>query len=119
VHAIGSKGHTILNSAQTINGSARSILSSGNSILSRVNSIDKAVANIVTGLASPIDTTAQAIKQDFIGIDARVGQEGRSGAFASTVVGHANSIDCSLPVGLLGGILPKIGLKLGSTGCHQ
>jgi methyl-accepting chemotaxis protein len=119
VHAIGSKGRTILNSAQTINGSARSILSSGNSILSRVNSIDKAVANIVTGLASPIDTTALAIKQDFIGIDARVGQEGRSGAFASTVVGHANSIDCSLPVGLLGGILPRIGLKLGSTGCHQ
>jgi hypothetical protein len=102
VRSIGSKGRTILNSAQTINGSARNILSSGNSILSRVNSIDKAVANIVTGLAGPIDTTAQAIKKDFVGIDERVGQEGRGGSFASTVVGHANSIDCSTPVDLVG-----------------
>lgn len=129
VGAIGSKVRTILNSAQTINGSVRSILSNGNSILSRVNSIDKAVSNIVGGLATPINETALAIKKDFIGIDERVGQQGRGGAFASTVNGHANSIDCSVPVDLLGLsptlsklLQPIIGTKkggLGGAGCRN
>ena len=95
VKSIGSRGRTILSSAREINGSARSILSSGGSILSRVNSIDKAVATIV-GIATDINTTALAIKQDFVGIDANVGQDLRGGAFGSSVVGHANSIDCSV-----------------------
>jgi len=102
VGSIGSSVKQINSSAQEINGSARSILSSGNSILSRVNSIDRGVATIVGDLASPVNTTALAIKKDFIGIDERVGQEGRGGAFASTVNGHANSIDCSTPVALAG-----------------
>jgi hypothetical protein len=86
---------------KTINGSAKSILSSGGSILSRVNNIDKAVATIV-GLATDIRDTALPIKKDFIGIDANVGQQGRGGAFASHINGHANSIDCSVPFDLLG-----------------
>ncbi len=102
VGSIGSSVQSIDRSAKEINSSARSILSSGNSILSRVNSIDRGVTTIVGDLASPINDTAKNIKQDFIGIDARVGQEGRGGSFASTVVGHANSIDCSLPVDLVG-----------------
>lgn len=89
-------------SVREINASARGILSSGNSILSRVNSIDRGVATIVGDLASPINETAKAIKQDFIGIDANVGQQGRGGPFASHINGHANSIDCSGPVDLLG-----------------
>ena len=42
------------------------------------------------------------IKKDFIGIDANVAQQGRGGAFASHINGHANSIDCSVPFDLLG-----------------
>jgi len=102
VGSIGSSVQSINRSASEINTSARSILTSGNSILSRVNSIDRGVATIVGDLASPINDTAKNIKKDFIGIDERVGQERRGGSFASTVVGHANSIDCSLPVSLLG-----------------
>ncbi len=94
VLSIGSSGQSILRDVRTINASARGILSSGGSILSRVNSIDRAVATIV-GLATQIEGTAKPIKQDFIGIDANVGQDGRGGAFGSHVVGHANSIDCS------------------------
>src|SRR5918998_233996 len=102
VGSIGQSVRTIDRSAKEIRGSARNILSSGNSILSRVNSIDRGVTTIVGDLASPINNTAKNIKQDFIGIDARVGQQGRGGAFASTVNGHANSIDCSVPVALGG-----------------
>ncbi len=102
VGSIGGSVRSIDRSAKEIRSSARSILSSGNSILSRVNSIDRGVSTIVGDLASPINTTAKAIKQDFVGIDARVGQDGRNGNFASTVVGHANSIDCSGAVTLLG-----------------
>ena len=94
VLSIGGAGRSILRSAREINASARSILSSGGSILSRVNTIDRAVATIV-GLATDADTTLKAVKQDFIGIDANVGQERRGGRFGSHVVGHANSIDCS------------------------
>jgi methyl-accepting chemotaxis protein len=121
VKAIGRKGGTILNSAQTINGSARSILSSGNSILSRVNSIDRAVATIVTNLATPADTQLKAIKVDFVGIDERVAQQGRGGNFASTINGHANSIDCSAPFnGVLPALLsPVLGKGFGGTGCKQ
>jgi methyl-accepting chemotaxis protein len=124
VNNIGGSVQTIQRSAQEINGSARSILSSGNSILSRVNSIDRGVATIVGDLATPVDTTAKAIKQDFIGIDARVGQEGRDGRFGSHVVGHANSIDCSVPVDLAGvnGLVQSLvsalsGTKFGGAGC--
>ena len=119
VHAIGSKGGTILRSAREINGSARSILSSGNSILSRVNSIDTAVTKNVLTLASTIDTQAQAIKKDFIGIDANVAQQGRGGPFASTINGHANSIDCSAPFnGILTPLLqPVLGKGFGGSGC--
>jgi methyl-accepting chemotaxis protein len=116
VNSIGSSVNTINGATKTINASARGILTSGGSILSRVNSIDRALANII-GLASTIDGTAQNIKKDFVGIDERVGQEGRGGRFASTVVGHANSIDCSLPVNLAGLNLDLGILRLGSTGC--
>ncbi|MDP2711939.1 MAG: hypothetical protein Q8O56_12030 [Solirubrobacteraceae bacterium] len=116
VKSIGSKGRTILNSAQSINGSVRNILSSGGSILSRVNNIDRTVATIV-GLATEIDTTAKAIKQDFIGIDANVGQDGRGGPFGSHIVGHANSIDCSAAVDL-GGLLGNV-VKPRGNACRR
>jgi methyl-accepting chemotaxis protein len=106
VNSIGSSVNTINGATKTINASARGILTSGGSTL----------ANII-GLASTIDGTAQNIKKDFVGIDERVGQEGRGGRFASTVVGHANSIDCSLPVNLAGLNLDLGILRLGSTGC--
>lgn len=102
VNSIGSSVQTILRTARGVNSDVRNILSSGNSILSRVNSIDRGVTTIVGGLASPINETAKNIKQDFIGIDANVGQERRGGAFASHIVGHANSIDCSGAIDLLG-----------------
>jgi len=126
VSSIGDSVRTIDRSAKEIRGSARSILSSGNSILSRVNSIDRGVATIVGDLASPVNTTALAIKKDFIGIDERVGQDGRNGAFASTVVGHANSIDCSVPVALVGldNLLRSLrealsANRIGGSGCKQ
>jgi methyl-accepting chemotaxis protein len=126
VLSIGSAGGTILRSARQINTSAKSILSSGGSILTRVNSIDKAVATIV-GLATDIDNTAKPIKQDFIGIDANVAQQGRGGNFASHINGHANSIDCSLPFDLVGlddTLAPLLGgitdpVRFGGTGCVQ
>jgi len=126
VTGIGSDVGSIRRTVAEINTSAKSILSSGGSILSRVNSIDKAVANIV-GLATDIDGTAKPIKQDFIAIDANVAQQGRGGAFASHINGHANSIDCSGPIDLLGlnkalaGILgdPPARGGLGGTGCRQ
>ena len=126
VLSIGSAGNTILRSARQINTSARSILSSGGSILTRVNSIDKAVATIV-GLATDIDNTAKPIKQDFIGIDANVGQQGRNGVFASHINGHANSIDCSAPFDLLGlddALAPLLGgitdpVRFGGEGCQR
>jgi len=119
VNSIGSKVRNINRSAQEINGSARSILSSGNSILSRVNSIDTAVTKNVISLASTIDNQAQSIKKDFIGIDANVGQQGRNGAFAAHINGHANSIDCSVPFnGVLTKLLqPVLGKKFGGSGC--
>ncbi len=123
VKSIGSTASTILVRAREINGSARSILSSGNSILSRVNTIDRAVANIVNNLAGPIDKQVVAIKSDFVGIDANVGQQGRGGAFASHINGHANSIDCSAAVDLLGlnSLLGVVGLSgtksIGGAGC--
>lgn len=123
VNSIGSSVQTILRTAQGINGDVRNILSSGNSILSRVNSIDRGVATIVGERASPINDTAKNIKQDFIGIDARVGQDGRNGNFASTVVGHANSIDCSAAVDLggLNALLQKLvdPVRFGGSGCKQ
>ena len=126
VLSIGSAGGTILRSARQINTSAKSILSSGGSILTRVNSIDKAVATIV-GLATDIDNTAKPIKRDFIGIDANVAQQGRGGAFASHINGHANSIDCSVPFDLAGlddALAPLLGgitdpVRFGGTGCSR
>jgi len=121
VNSIGSKVRTINRSAQEINGSVRNILSSGNSILSRVNSIDQGVGEIVSEHAKAIDTTAKAIKVDFVGIDANVAQQGRGGNFASTINGHANSIDCSAPFnGVLGAVLaPVLGKGFGGAGCKQ
>ncbi len=126
VLGIGSDVGEIRRSASQISDSARSINSSAGSILTRVNSIDKAVANIV-GLATDIDNTAKPIKKDFIGIDENVAQQGRGGAFASHINGHANSIDCSGPVDLLGlnkalaGLLGDTPARggLGGTGCQQ
>lgn len=128
VLSIGNSGRTILRSAREINTSARSILSSGGSILNRVNSIDKSVATIV-GLAREIDDTANAIEPDFVGIDANVAQQGRGGAFASHINGHANSIDCSPPFDLLGldpaltrlldPVLPAKPVSFGGDGCQQ
>lgn len=118
VNGIGGNVQRIERSVRDIHASARGILTSGNSILSRVNSIDRGVATIVGDLASPINTTAKAIKQDFIGIDANVGQQGRGGAFASHINGHANSIDCSLPFDLLGlesSLLQPLRAALGDT----
>jgi methyl-accepting chemotaxis protein len=117
-------GDSILRDVRTINASARGILSSGGSILTRVNSIDKAVATIV-GLATDIENTAAPIKQDFVGIDANVAQQGRGGNFASTINGHANSIDCSGPFDLLGlddTLAPLVGgitdpVQFGGSGC--
>ena len=124
VNSIGSSVQTIQRTADNINGDVRNILSSGNSILSRVNSIDRGVTRIVGDLASPINDTAKNIKQDFIGIDARVGQDNRGGRFASTVVGHANSIDCSgaITLGGLDTLLQSLrtalgGTKFGGSGC--
>lgn len=126
VKSIGGSVQSIDRATKEINSSARSILSSGNSILSRVNSIDRGVATIVGDLASPVNTTALAIKQDFIGIDARVGQDGRGGSFGSHVVGHANSIDCSagVTIGGLGSLLQSLqnalgGNRIGGSGCKQ
>jgi len=121
VNSIGSKVRNINRSAQEINGSARSILSSGNSILSRVNSIDTAVTKNVISLASTIDNQAQAIKKDFIGIDANVGQQGRNGAFAAHINGHANSIDCAAVFnGALTPLLaPILGKKFGGARCQS
>lgn len=130
VLGIGGSVASIQRSVRTINNSARSILSSGGSILSRVNSIDRAVATIV-GLAESIDGVAAPIKTDFVGIDANVGQQGRGGAFASHINGHANSIDCSVPFDLLGLddpvtelLEPVLGgitdpVSFGGTGCSQ
>lgn len=124
VLGIGGNVGTVRRSVREINTSARNILSSGGSILTRVNSIDKAVANIV-GLATDIDNTAKPIKTDFIGIDANVGQQGRGGAFASHINGHANSIDCSAPFDLAGlddVLAPILGgatKGFGGTGCTR
>ena len=124
VLSIRSSGDSILRSAREINTSAKSILSSGGSILARVNSIDKAVATIV-GLATDIDNTAKPIKKDFIGIDANVGEQGRNGAFASHINGHANSIDCSEPFDLgglddvLAPLLGGITEGFGGAGCQR
>ena len=126
VLSIGRSGGSILRDVRTINASVDNILSSGGSILTRVNSIDKAVATIV-GLATDIDNTAKPIKQDFIGIDANVAQQGRNGAFASHINGHANSIDCSAPFDLLGlddTLAPLLGgisspVSFGGAGCTQ
>ena len=121
VKSIGAKVDNVDRATKEINASARSILASGNSILSRVNSIDRAVTTIVSDLATPVDTTAKAIKQDFVGIDARVGQQGRDGAFASHINGHANSIDCSAPFnGVLPQLLqPVLGDSFGGAGCKR
>ena len=124
VGGIGSDVQSIGRSVREINASARGILTSGNSILSRVNSIDRGVATIVGDLASPINDTAKNIKQDFIGIDARVGQDGRDGRFGSHVVGHANSIDCAgaVTLGGLDELLQSLrnalaGTRFGGSGC--
>lgn len=133
VNSIGRSVQSINSDVKTINNSAKSILSSGGSILSRVNVIDKAVATIV-GLATDIESGSggfENIKKDFIGIDANVGQQGRGGAFASHINGHANSIDCSVPFDLLGvsdtlegllgpvlNVVPKTG-GFGGSGCQQ
>jgi len=92
--SVGESARSILTSAREINGSSRGILSNTGSILSRVNSIDRGVALIVKQ-STEIGDVAKTIKQDSVGIDANVGQEGRGGPFASSIVGHANSIDCS------------------------
>ena len=124
VLGLGSDVGTVNRSVREINASARGILTSGNSILSEVNSIDRGVATIVGDLAAPIDTTAAAILQDFEGIDAEVGQQGRDGPFASHIVGHANSIDCSAPITLVGlnTLVQNLenaltGNRIGGTGC--
>ncbi len=92
--SVGESARSILTSAREINASSQSILSNGGSILSRVNSIDRGVAMIVKQ-STEIGDVAKLINQDSTGIDANVGQEGRGGPFASSIVGHANSIDCS------------------------
>lgn len=124
VNSIGSSVQTIQRTAQGINSDVRNILSSGNSILSEVNSIDRAVSTIVAERASPVNELTAAILQDFEGIDAEVGQQGRGGPFASHIVGHANSIDCAPPVELLGldAVLQRInkalsGNRIGGQGC--
>jgi methyl-accepting chemotaxis protein len=121
VNSIGGSVRSIDKRTKEINSSARNILSSGNSILSRVNSIDTAVTKNVINLATTIDTQAQAIKKDFIGIDANVAQQGRGGNFASHINGHANSIDCSAPFnGVLTALLqPVLGKGFGGSGCQQ
>ncbi len=115
VGSIGGSVQRIQRSAQEINGSARSILSSGNSILTRVNTIDRGVNTIVGDLATQINSTAEGIKRDSRGIDEEVGQQGRGGPFPSTIVGHANSIDCS-PGLTAGGILSSAGIGGGLDG---
>lgn len=92
--SVNRNARSILTSAREINGSSRGILSNAGSILNRVNSIDRGVALIVKQ-STEIGDVAKTIDQDTTGIDANVGQEGRGGPFASTIVGHANSIDCS------------------------
>ncbi len=126
VQSIGASVRTVDRATKEINASARSILSSGNSILSRVNSIDRGVTTIVRDLASPINETAKPIKRDFIGIDERVGQQGRGGAFASHINGHANSIDCSgaVTLGGLDNLLQSLrdalgGTRFGGSACRR
>ena len=92
--SVDRSAQSILTSAREINDSSQSILSNSGSILSRVNSIDRGVALIVKQ-STEIGDVAKTIKQDSVAIDANVGQEGRGGPFAPTIVGHANSIDCS------------------------
>ena len=92
--SVGGNARSILTSAQGVNASSRNILSNAGSILSRVNSIDRGAALIVKQ-STEIGDTAKLIKEDSVAIDANVGQEGRGGPFASSIVGHANSIDCS------------------------
>ncbi len=117
---------SILRTAQTINSDARSILSAGTTILSEVNSIDRGVEDIIANHATPIDDVADEIQKDFVGIDARVGQDGRGGNFASTVNGHANSIDCSgaVTLGGLDTLLQSLrtalgGTRFGGSACRQ
>ena len=92
--SVDESAQSILTSAREINDSSQSILSNSGSILSRVNSIDRGVALIVKQ-STEIGDVAKTIDQDSTGIDANVGQEGRGGPFGSSIVGHANSIDCS------------------------
>ena len=125
VKSIGGSVQSVDRTTREINSTARSILANGNSILNRVGSIDRGVANI-NSHAKNIEGVAGPILTDFNGIDARVGQEGRGGNFASSVVGHANSIDCSGAVDLLGlgKLLPSLqgalgGNRFGGSGCKQ
>jgi len=124
--SIGSSATSILSSARGVNNSARGILSNAGSILTRVNSIDEAVALIVKQ-STEIGDVAISINQDSIGIDANVGQQGRNGVFASHINGHANSIDCSAALDLLGldnALAPLLGgitdpLRFGGEGCQR
>lgn len=101
VASIRGSADSILRSARGVNASARGILASGGSILSRVNSIDAGVAAI-NRRADVINGFVVPIRTDLDNVDSALGQEGRGGRFPSTIVGHANSIDCSLPIDLLG-----------------
>ncbi len=121
--AIRASADSILRSARGVNASARGILASGGSILSRVNSIDRGVAAIVAR-GETIHNFVVPIKGDLDNVDSALGQEGRGGRFPSTIVGHANSIDCSLPIDLagLGSLASELrltgDLRFGGQGCR-
>ncbi len=125
VTSIGRSVESVDRRTKEINSSARSILSNGNSILSQVNSIDRRAGQIVD-LGNGIGSVARGIKEDLDGVDARVGQDGRGGNFASSINGHANGIDCSpgITLGGLSGLLQSLqgalgGNRLGGSACRQ
>jgi methyl-accepting chemotaxis protein len=107
VHSIGSLGVNIRRSAKEIEGSARAILGDLSSILARVQHIDGSVQTI-NGQASSVLDVGGPILQDFHGILANVGTKDRT----NTVTGHANSIDCSIP-------LLNTVLSVRSTACDR
>lgn len=90
VNSINGRVRTINTSATSINGTARSILGGLSSVLSAAQSIDPQVQTIV-GQAQGIKAVTPGIAVDFVGINRNVGTQNGT----NTVVGQANSIDCS------------------------